>query len=287
MRALIDDRLQQAREVGPSSPVEVLGLTGLPQPGDAFQAVADAAKARQIAVLRQNQAKERALGGRGQRLTLESLQAQLTEGEAKELPVIIKADVQGSAEVLADSLSKLGDERVRINVIHTGVGAISEWDALLASTSNAIIIGFNVRPDRNAATVAEREGVDIRQHSVIYNVTDEIKLAMAGLLEPTLKEQRLGQAEVRDTFKVPKFGTAAGCIVVEGVLTRASESQARIVRDSVVVHEGRIGSLRRFKDDVNEVKSGLECGVAFERFADLKIGDVIEIFTIEKVAATV
>ena len=287
VRALIDDRLQQAREVGPSSPVEVLGLTGLPQPGDAFQAVADAAKARQIALLRQNQAKERALGGRGQRLTLESLQAQLTEGEAKELPVIIKADVQGSAEVLADSLSKLGDDRVRIRVIHTGVGAISEWDALLASTSNAIIIGFNVRPDRNASTVAEREGVDIRQHSVIYNVTDEIKLAMAGLLEPTLKEQRLGQAEVRDTFKVPKFGTAAGCVVVEGVLTRAAESQARIVRDGVVVHEGRIGSLRRFKDDVNEVKSGIECGVALERFADVKIGDVIEIFTVEKIAATV
>ena len=287
VRALIDDRLQQVKEVGPSSPVEVLGLTGLPQPGDAFQAVADAAKARQIALLRQNQAKERALGGRGQRLTLESLQAQLTEGEAKELPVIIKADVQGSAEVLADSLSKLGDDRVRIRVIHTGVGAISEWDALLASTSNAIIVGFNVRPDRNASAVAEREGVDIRQHSVIYNVTDEVKLAMAGLLEPTLKEQRLGQAEVRDTFKVPKFGTAAGCIVVEGALTRASESQARIVRDGVVVHEGRIGSLRRFKDDVNEVKSGLECGVAFERYADLKIGDVIEIFTIKKVAATV
>ena len=287
VRALIDDRLQQAREAGPSSPVEVLGLTGLPQPGDAFQAVADAAKARQIALLRQNQAKERALGGRGQRLTLESLQAQLTEGEVKELPVIIKADVQGSAEVLADSLSKLGDDRVRINVIHTGVGAVSEWDVLLASTSNAIIIGFNVRPDRNASVVAEREGVDIRQHSVIYNVTDEIKLAMAGLLEPTIKEQRLGQAEVRDTFKVPKFGTAAGCIVVEGVLTRAGESQARLVRDGVVVHEGRIGSLRRFKDDVNEVKSGLECGVAFERFADIKIGDVIEIFTVEKVAATV
>ena len=287
VRALIDDRLQQAREAGPSSPVEVLGLTGLPQPGDAFQAVADAAKARQIALLRQNQAKERALGGRGQRLTLESLQAQLTEGEVKELPVIIKADVQGSSEVLADSLSKLGDDRVRINVIHTGVGAVSEWDVLLASTSNAIIIGFNVRPDRNASAVAEREGVDIRQHSVIYNVTDEIKLAMAGLLEPTIKEQRLGQAEVRDTFKVPKFGTAAGCVVVEGVLTRAGESQARLVRDGVVVHEGRIGSLRRFKDDVNEVKSGLECGVAFERFADVKIGDVIEIFTVEKVAATV
>ena len=195
--------------------------------------------------------------------------------------------MQGSAEVLADSLSKLGDDRVRIRVIHTGVGAISEWDALLASTSNAIIVGFNVRPDRNASAVAEREGVDIRQHSVIYHVTDEIKLAMAGLLEPTLKERRLGQAEVRDTFKVPKFGTAAGCIVVEGILTRAGESQARIVRDSVVVHEGRIGSLRRFKDDVNEVKSGLECGVAFERFADLKIGDMIEIFTVQKIVATV
>ena len=287
VRALIDDRLQQIREVGPSTPVEVLGLTGLPQPGDAFQAVADASKARQIAVLRQTQAKERALGGRGQRLTLESLQAQLTEGEAKELPVIIKADVQGSAEVLADSLSKLGDDRVRINVIHTGVGAISEWDVLLASTSNAIIIGFNVRPDRNASAIAEREGVDIRQHSVIYNVTDEVKLAMAGLLEPTFKEQRLGQAEVRETFKVPKFGSAAGCVVVEGVLTRAGESQARIVRDGVVVHEGRIGSLRRFKDDVNEVKSGLECGVAFERYADVKVGDVIEIFTVEKIVATV
>ena len=287
VRALLDDRLQKTDEVGPSSPVEVLGLTGLPQPGDAFQAVTDAAKARQIAVLRQNQAKEKALGGRGQRLTLESLQQQLTEGEAKELPIIIKADVQGSAEVLAHSLGKLGDERVKTRIIHTGVGAISEWDVLLASTSNAIIVGFNVRPDRNATGVAEREGVDIRLHSVIYDVTDELKKALAGLLDPTTKEVKLGAAEIRQTFKVPKFGTAAGCMVTEGVITRAGDAQARIVRDGVVVHEGRIGSLRRFKDDVNEVRGGMECGLAFERFADLKIGDVVESFTVEKVVATV
>ena len=287
VRALLDDRLQKTDEVGPSSPVEVLGLTGLPQPGDAFQAVTDAAKARQIAVLRQNQAKEKALGGRGQRLTLESLQQQLSEGEAKELPIIIKADVQGSAEVLADSLGKLGDERVKTRIIHTGVGAISEWDVLLASTSNAIIVGFSVRPDRNATAVAEREEVDIRLHSVIYDVTDELKKAMAGLLDPTTKEVKLGAAEIRQTFKVPKFGTAAGCLVTEGIITRAGDAQARIVRDGVVVHEGRIGSLRRFKDDVNEVRGGMECGLAFERYADLKLGDVVESFTVEKVVATV
>ena len=158
---------------------------------------------------------------------------------------------------------------------------------LLASTSNAIIIGFNVRPDRNAASVAESEGVDIRKHSVIYTVTDEVKLAMVGLLEPTLKEQQLGLAQVREVFKVPKFGAAAGCMVTEGHITRAGDAKVRLVRDSVVIHEGRIGSLRRFKDDVNEVKTGIECGIAFERFADMKVGDVIESFTVEKVAATV
>ena len=287
VRALIDDRGNQVKGVGPSSPVEVLGLTGLPQPGDTFQAVADAAKARQIALFRRNQAKEKALSDRGSRLTLESLQQQLSEGGTKELPIIIKADVQGSAEVLADSLSKLGDERVKIRIIHTGVGAISEWDVLLASTSNAIIIGFNVRPDRNAAVVAEREGVDIRKHSVIYNVTDEVKKAMAGLLEPTTREQQLGLAEVREVFKVPKFAAAAGCMVTDGRITRSGDAQARIVRDGVVIHEGRIGSLRRFKDDVSEVKAGIECGIAFERFADIKLGDVIESFAVEKVAATV
>jgi translation initiation factor IF-2 len=287
VRALIDDRGRHVKAAGPSMPVEVLGLGGLPQPGDPFQAITDAAKARQVAMLRQAQVKEKALGARaGTRLTLESLKQQIAEGEVKDLPVIIKADVQGSAEVLADTLVKLSDDKVKIKIIHSGVGSINESDVLLASASNAIIIGFDVRPDRNAGDIAEREKVDIRLHSVIYNVIDEMKKAMTGLLEPTLKEQRLGIAEVRNTFKVPKFGTIAGCLVTEGRITRAGESQARLLRDNQVVFEGKIGSLRRFKDDVSEVKTGFECGIGLERFNDVKVGDVIEVFTIERVAAT-
>jgi translation initiation factor IF-2 len=287
VRALIDDRGRPVKNAGPATPVEVLGLSGLPQPGDTFQGITDAAKARQIATFRQAQQKERALGAKGGRLTLESLQQQLAEGGVKELPIIIKADVQGSAEVLADTLSKLTDERAKIRVIHSGVGAINESDVLLASASNAIIIGFNVRPDRNAEAVAERERVEIRLHSVIYNVTDEMKKAMAGLLEPTLKETRIGIADVRQTFKVPKFGTVAGCMVTDGRITRAGDAHARLIRDHVVVYEGKIGSLRRFKDDVSEVKAGFECGIAFERYNDIKVGDVIEAFVVERVAATV
>jgi translation initiation factor IF-2 len=283
VRALIDDRGRPVKSAGPSVPVEVLGLTGLPQPGDAFQALADAAKARQIATFRQAQAKERALGAKGGRLTLESLQAQIAEGGIKELPVIIKADVQGSAEVLGDTLTKLTDEKVKIRIIHAGVGAVNESDVLLASASNAIIIAFNVRPDRNAEEIASRERVEIRQHSVIYNVTDEMKKAMAGLLEPTFKEVRLGTAEVRNTFKVPKYGTIAGCMITEGRITRAGDTQARLLRDNVVIYEGKIGSLRRFKDDVSEVKAGFECGIGFEKFNDIKVGDVIEVFVMERV----
>jgi len=266
----------------------VLGLGSLPQPGDPFQTITDAAKARQVAMFRQAQVKEKALGARaGGRLTLESLKQQIAEGEVKELSIIIKADVQGSAEVLADTLVKLSDDRVKIKIIHSGVGSINESDVLLASASNAIVIGFDVRPDRNAGDIAERERVDIRLHSVIYDVIDEMKKAMAGLLEPTLKEQRIGVAEVRNTFRVPKFGTVAGCMVTEGRLTRSGEAQARLLRDNQVVFEGKIGSLRRFKDDVSEVKAGFECGVGLERFSDIKIGDVIEVFTVERVAATV
>jgi translation initiation factor IF-2 len=286
VRALIDDRGRPTKSAGPSTPVEVLGLGGLPQPGDVFQ-VADAAKARQIATFREEQAKTRALGNKGGRLTLESLQAQISEGGMKELPIIIKADVQGSAEVLADTLTKLTDEKVKMRIIHAGVGAVNESDVLLASASNAVIIAFNVRPDRNAEEIAAREHVDIRQHSVIYNVTDEMKKAMTGLLEPTFKEVRIGVAAVREIFKVPKFGTIAGCMVTEGRITRAGETQARLLRDNVVVYEGKIGSLRRFKDDVGEVKSGFECGIGFEKFNDLKVGDVIEVFTMERVAIPV
>jgi translation initiation factor IF-2 len=287
VRALIDDRGRQVKDAGPATPVEVLGLGGLPQPGDAFQALTDAAKARQIALFRQTQAKEKALGGKGSRLTLESLQQQIAEGGMKELPVIVKADVQGSAEVIGDTLIKLSDEKVKIRIIHSGVGAINESDVLLASASNAIIIGFNVRPDRNASDVAERESVDIRLHSVIYNVVDEMKKAMSGLLEPTFKEVRVGTAEVRDTFKTPKFGTIAGCMVVDGRITRGGDTQARLIRDNVVVYEGKIGSLRRFKDDVSEVKAGFECGIGFEKYNDIKVGDVIEAFVVERVATAV
>jgi translation initiation factor IF-2 len=284
VRALIDDRGRSIKAAPPSTPVEVLGLGGVPSPGDAFQALDDAAKARQIALFRQEQAKARALGARSGRVTLESLQQQLAEG-SKDLALIIKADVQGSAEVLADSLAKLSTDKVKIKIIRSGVGAINESDVLLASASEAIIIGFNVRPDRNAADLADREAVDIRQHSVIYAVADEIRKAMEGLLEPTFKEARLGVASVREIFKVPKYGTIAGCMVTDGRIIRSGDAQARLLRDNVVIHEGRIASLRRFKDDVSEVKSGFECGIAFDGFNDIRVGDVIECFTLERVAA--
>jgi translation initiation factor IF-2 len=208
----------------------------------------------------------------------------MAEGGMKELPIIIKADVQGSAEVLADTLAKLSDDRVKIRTIHTGVGAINESDVLLATASNAIIIGFNVRPDRNAADVADREKVDIRLHSIIYHVTDEMKKAMSGLLEPTLKESRLGTAEVRQIFKTPKAGTIAGCLVNDGRITRSGDAQARLIRDGATVWTGRLASLRRFKDDVSEVKAGLECGISLDRFNDVKVGDIIEAFVVERVA---
>jgi translation initiation factor IF-2 len=284
VRALFDDLGRKVKSAGPSTPVEVLGLSALPAPGDTFQVVDDPIKARQVVAYRQAQAKEKTLSGKGGRLTLESLQQQMAEGGMKELPIVIKADVQGSAEVLADTLTKLSDDRVKIRIIHSGVGAINESDVLLAAASNAIVIGFNVRPDRNAAEVADREEVDIRQHSIIYHVTEEIKKAMSGLLEPTIKETRIGVAEVRQMFKTPKAGTVAGCIVTDGRLTRGADVQARLVRDGVVVWQGKIGSLRRFKDDVSEVKNGMECGITLDRFSDVKAGDLIEAFMVERIA---
>src|SRR6187455_277472 len=284
VRALFDHLGRKVKSAGPATPVEVLGLSSLPSPGDTFQVIDDPIKARQVVAYRQAQAKEKSLHGKGGRLTLESLKEQMAEGGVKELPIIIKADVQGSAEVLADTLAKLSDERVKIRTIHTGVGAINESDVLLVTASNAIIIGFNVRPDRNAAEVAEREKVDIRHHTVIYHVTDEIKKAMTGLLEPTFKETRIGIAQVRETFKVPKVGTIAGCMVTDGRITRQGDAQARLLRDNVVVWEGKLASLKRFKDDVSEVKSGFECGLGLQNFNDVKVGDVIEVFQMERVA---
>jgi translation initiation factor IF-2 len=287
VRAIFDHLGRKMKTAGPSTPVEVLGLSSTPSPGDTFQVIDDPIKMRQVVTYRQAQAKEKSLGGKGSRLTLESLKEQMAEGGMKELPLIIKADVQGSAEVLADTLTKLSDDRVKIRIIHQGVGAINESDVLLATASNAIIIGFNVRPDRNAAEVADREKVDIRHHSIIYNVTDEMKKAMAGLLEPTLKENRIGAAQVRQIFKTPKAGTIAGCIVSDGKIARSGQSTARLVRDGAVVWTGKIASLRRFKDDVSEVTSGTECGISLDKFNDIKVGDVIEVFTVERIAATV
>jgi translation initiation factor IF-2 len=203
-------------------------------------------------------------------------------GEVKELPIIIKTDVGGTAEVLSEALQKLSNEKVTVRVIRSGVGAINESDVLLASASNAIIIGFNVRPERNATALAEKEKVDVRLHTIIYNLVDEIKRAMSGLLEPVFREIYKGKAEVRETFRITKVGAVAGCVVQDGVVTR--DSEARLLRDNMVVHTGKIGSLRRFKDDVSEVKSGMECGITLDNYSDVKQGDIIEAFVTERVA---
>jgi translation initiation factor IF-2 len=284
VRAMQNDRGTQIRKAEPSMPVEVLGLESLPEAGDDFQVVTDTAKAKQIVNFRDQKLREAALA-KSSRLTLEQLHKQMEAGEVKELPIIIKTDVGGSAEVLTETLQKLTNEKVKVRVIHSGVGAINESDVLLASASNAIIIGFNVRPERNAAALAEQEKVDIRLHTIIYNLTDEIKLAMSGLLAPVFKEVYKGKAEVRETFRISKVGAVAGCVVQDGAITR--DSAVRLLRDNVVVYTGKIGSLRRFKDDVSEVKSGMECGITLENYADLKQSDVIEAFVTERVATEV
>jgi translation initiation factor IF-2 len=284
VRAMFDDRGRVVAEAPPSTPVEVLGLEDVPQAGDRFLVIEDTLKARQIALHRQAKRRDAALA-KSARLTLEQLHEQLAAGDLKELPLIIKADVQGSVEVLVDTLNKLSTDKVKIKVIHAGVGAITEWDVLLASASNAVIIGFNIRPERKAAGLAQLERVDIRLHTVIYNVTDEIKKAMVGLLAVTVKEVTLGRAEVRDTFRISKVGTIAGCAVQDGKITR--EVKIRLLRDNVVIYEGRVRSLRRFKEDVPEVKTGMECGIALENFNDVKIGDVIEAFVTERVTEPV
>ncbi|MGI8988294.1 MAG: translation initiation factor IF-2 [Bryobacteraceae bacterium] len=284
VRAMLSDRGEQVREAGPSMPVEVLGLDAMPDAGDSFQVVTDTAKAKQIVMYRETKARDVALAKTG-RLTLEQLHQQMAAGEVKELPLIIKADVGGSAEVLSETLQKLSTDKVKIRVLHSGVGAITESDVLLASASNAIVIGFNVRPERNAAAAAEQEKVDIRLHSIIYNVTDEIKKAMAGLLSPVFKEVYRGKAQVLDTFRVSNVGMVAGCFVQDGTIS--TKCLVRVLRDNVVVHTGKIGSLRRFKDDVSEVRSGTECGVTIDNFSDVKKDDILEAFVSERVVGEV
>jgi translation initiation factor IF-2 len=280
VRAMFDDHGRPVKSAGPSTPVEVLGLQGAPEAGDQFQ-VADEARARHIVEFRQGKLREASLAkSAGARITLDQLHEQLRAGEVKELPLVIKADVQGSVEVLSEMLPKLSDDRVKLKIIHASIGAVTENDVLLASASGAIIVAFNVRPDRKASDLAQREGVEIRPHSVIYEVSDEIKKAMTGLLEPVFKETHLGRAEVRDTFRVKGVGMIAGCYVVDGILKR--DADVRVLREGVVVYTGKISSLRRFKDDVNEVRSGFECGASVSNFNDIKVGDVLECFHMQK-----
>ena len=282
VRAMVDDRGRTVDEAPPSTPVEVTGLESLPQAGDQLSAMADREKAKQISQYREQKAREATLA-KSSKLSLEGLAEKIKTAGVKELPLIIKGDVQGSVEVLADSLGKLGTDKVKTRILHTGVGAVNETDVLLASASNAIIIGFNVRPERKAQELAQQEDVEIRLHSIIYELQDEIKKAMTGLLEPTIKETYMGRAEVRDTFRVPKAGTIAGCYVQDGVIKR--DSQLRLVRDNVVIFTGKVGSLRRFKDDASEVRSNTECGIGIANYGDVKVGDVIEAYSSESVAA--
>ena len=283
VRAMFDDRGRAVKEAAPSTPVEVLGLQGVPEAGDHFQ-VTDEAKARHIVEYRQSKQRDAAMARTsGARITLDQLHEQLKAGEVKELPIVIKADVQGSVEVLSEMLPKLSNDQVKLKIIGSGVGAVSEGDVLLASTSGAIIIAFGVRPDRKAADLAQQEGVDIRMHTIIYEVSDEIKKAMEGLLEPVIQETHLGRAEVRDTFRVKGAGTVAGCYVLDGVLKR--DAQVRVVRDAAVIYTSKLSSLKRFKDDVNEVRSGFECGAGIANFNDVKVGDILECFQVTKLSA--
>ena len=280
IRAMFDDRGNGIREAGPSSAVEILGLQGVPLAGDSFQAIDDVTKARQIIDYRVDQERQKEQAQES-KLSLEDLYGKMQRGEVKELPVVIKADTQGSAEVVVDTLTKLSTDKVKIKAIHSSVGAISEADVVLASASGGIIIGFNVRPEPKARAEAEKEGVDIRLHTVIYELTEEVSQAMVGLLEPTFEEVSLGRAEVREIFSVPKFGRIAGSYVRDGSVRRGA--QMRLLRDNVVIHEGKIDSLRRFKEDVPEVRNGYECGISLSNFNDLKPGDIVEAFTKKEV----
>jgi len=284
VRAMFDDRGAQMEEAGPSTPVEILGMEGLPQAGDQFIVVADREKARGISDYREQKAREAALA-KSSRVSLEGLAEQMKSSGTKELNIILKGDVQGSVEVLTDLLNKLSNDKVRLKLLRSGVGAITESDVLLASASNAIIIGFNVRPERKAQELAEQDKVDIRLHSIIYELQDEIKRAMSGLLEPTIKETYQGRADVRNTFRIPKVGTVAGCQVTDGLIKR--DSEVRLLRDNVVIFKGKVGSLRRFKDDASEVRNGMECGISIANYGDIKVGDVIEAFVTERIAAEV
>jgi translation initiation factor IF-2 len=280
VRAMVNEHGRRVKEAGPSTPVEITGLNEVPQAGDRFMVFADEKRARQIGETRAQRLIMEQRGDKA-KLSLEDLFQQIQQGDVKEINLIVKADVQGSVEALAGALQKIEVEGVKVKIIHTGVGAITESDIILASASNAIVIGFNVRPDVNAKRTAETENVDIRLHRIIYNVIEEIESAMKGMLDPEFEEKVIGQAEVRQVFKVSKVGTIAGCYVTDGKITR--DSSVRVIRDGVVIYEGKLDTLKRFKDDVKEVAQNYECGVTVEKYNDIKEGDIIEAFVMQEV----
>ncbi len=280
VRALIDDTGRRVKEAGPSMPVEILGFHGVPEAGDKLHVVETEARAREIAEYRERKKRE-ARGAALRKASLEQLMNQMKEGELKEFPVLVKADVQGSAEAIVQALEKLGNEEVRARIVHYGVGGISESDVQLAAATGAVILGFNVRADRKARELAEREGIEIRYYNIIYDLVDDMKAAMSGLLEPEIRETHLGNAEVLEVFKVSGVGKVAGCRVTEGVVRRGAG--VRLIRDNVVIYEGKLTSLKRFKDEVEEVPAGQECGMAFENWQDIKKGDVVECYQVEKI----
>ena len=279
IRAMIDDKGRNVNEAGPSMPVEVLGLESVPQPGEKFTTLSSEREAREL--MSQSEFERRETDqSKAKRLTLEELYEKLQTEEVPQLRIVLKTDVQGSLEAFHSSLMKMSTDAVSINIVHEGVGRISESDVMLASASNAIIVGFNVRPDSNAKKIAENEGVQIRLYQVIYDMLDDVKAAMEGMLAPELREHTLGQAEIREIFRVPKVGNIAGCRVTEGLIRRSAK--VRLIRDGVVFWSGELSSLKHFKDDVREIKAGNECGLSFEKFQDFRVGDVIEAYEILK-----
>jgi len=283
VRALVDDRGNSIQEAGPSSPVEVLGLQGTPAAGDDFVIVDDESRAREVANYRQRVERE-ARARLAQRGTLEQMFSAIKAGDAKELPIVIKGDVQGSVEAIAATVEKIGNESVKVRVLHSAVGGINESDVTLAKASGGLIIGFNVRANPQARDMARRDGVDIRYYSIIYDVTDDLKKMLSGMLAPTLRERFLGYASIREVFSITKVGKVAGCMITEGIVKRGSK--VRLLRDDVVIHTGDLAQLKRFKEDVKEVRDGYECGMSFTNYEDIRAGDVIECFEIEEVAAT-
>jgi translation initiation factor IF-2 len=283
VRALVDDQGHRLKLAAPATPVEVLGLGGLPEPGDQLVVVTDSLRAQTIVSFRQAKLREKAMAA-SSKIKLEDIGRAIADGQLKELPLVLKADVQGSVEAVADQLTKIPQEKIKLRIIRSGAGAITEGDVLLAAASNAVVIGFNVRPERKAADVADRDKVEVRLYTVIYDAVEDIRKALEGLLEPSIREIRLGSAVVREAFKISKVGTVAGCLVDDGKVNRAA--QVRLLRDNVVIHTGKVSSLKRFKDDASEVKAGLECGIGIAGYGDIKPGDVIEFFTTERVKET-